>query len=260
MGEPFDAIGFKVTGQAAYQALAEEARAHGVLSRAPREQSTLHGCCWRLGEGLEVWAILNESKEGFFYADCRPAFRGRHTLALFPWEITEYEDDGEATVRALVERGGAEVIFELQNITEINPAVFRERALTVTVAGLAYRARINARAVAPALTPLAQAAPRKQAAENDYLVRGQVLYWREIKNPRTESELVWLYVDAGKLRLEVVISRADLKGELRRGASVTAEVWLQGHILSEEELRARYEGVDAESPPGSFWERFRREN
>jgi len=260
MGQPFDAIGFKITDDASYHALAEEAHQQGTISRALREQATLHGCCWRLGEGLEVWTVLHESKEGLFYADCRPAFRGRHTFTLYPWEITEYEEDGEATVRALVEGSEAEVIFELQNITEIDPAVFRERALTTAISGLAYHARLSTRAREPLFIPLAQVSSRKQVAENDYAVRGAIIYWREIKNPRTASDLVWVYLDAGKLRLEVLVNRADLKGKLRQGAWLSAEVWLQGHILSEKELESRYEGVDATFPVGNSWVVLRREN
>jgi len=260
MGEPFDAIGFKITDEASYHALAEEAHQRGAISRALREQATLHGCCWRLGEGLEVWTVLHESKEGLFYADCRPAFRGRHLFRLYPWEITEYEEDGEAIVRALVEGGEAELVYELQNITEIDPAVFRERALTATVAGLAYRARLSTRAIEPAFAPLSHLSSRKHVAENDYLVRGSILYWRELKNPRTTSDLVWVYVDAGKVRIEVLVNRADFKGQLRQGAWLSAEVWLQGHILSEKELEARYEGVDAEFSLSDSWMMFRREN
>jgi hypothetical protein len=79
-----------------------------------RERRTLHGCCWHLGEGLEVWTVLHESPEGFFYADCRPAFRSRHLVTLFPWEITEYEADGEAIVRAVDAATNTELVFELR--------------------------------------------------------------------------------------------------------------------------------------------------
>jgi hypothetical protein len=260
MGEPFDAIGFKVNDEASYHALAEEAHQLGAVSRARREQATLHGCCWRLGDGLEVWTVLHESKEGLFYADCRPAFRGRHLLTLFPWEITEYEEDGEAVVRALVAGGETELVFELQNMTEINPAHFRDRAIAATVAGLAYRARLHSRAGATVFSPLRRRSPRRQAAENDYAVRGTIVSWRELKNPRTTSDLVWVYLDAGQIRLEVLVNRADFKGELRQGAQLSAEVWLQGHILSEYELRARYEGVDSQVAPKAFWSQLKREN
>jgi len=260
MGEPFDAIGFKVTDEPSYHALAEEAHQRGALTRSLREHATLHGCCWQLGEGLEVWTMLYESKDGLFYADCRPAFRGRHFFALYPWEITEYEEDGEAAVRALIEGAETEIIFELQNITEINPSLFRERALTATISGLAYRAKLHARAIEPTFTPLGQVSTRKRISENDYVVRGEILYWREIQNPSTASNLLWVYVDAGKLKLEVMVNRADFKGQIRRGAWLSAEVWLQGHILSEQELEARYEGVDTEFSPVHYWAIFRREN
>ncbi|MBK7597715.1 MAG: hypothetical protein IPJ07_03965 [Acidobacteria bacterium] len=90
MGEPFDAIGFKVTDEASYQALAEEAHQRGTLSLSRRSAGVLHGCCWSLGSGLEVWTVLYESPEGLFYADCRPAFRSKHVFSFYPgkWSNT----------------------------------------------------------------------------------------------------------------------------------------------------------------------------
>lgn len=119
MPEPFTAIGFHVNDQAAYEALAAEARLYGAMTQARRDQATLHGCCWELGGGLEVWMVLHESREGLCYADCRPAFRGRQSFELFPWEILEFEDEGEAVVRAHLDKCPTEIIFELQNLTEI---------------------------------------------------------------------------------------------------------------------------------------------
>ncbi len=260
MSDPFDAIGFRITGQASYQALAEEAHHRGTLSQTVRELGTLYGCCWSLGEGIEVWTVLHESKEGLFYAACRPAFRGHHIFTLYPWEITEYEEDGEAIVHALLEKGDAELTFALQNMTELAISTFRGQVLSATISGLAYRARINTRAGRPLLAPLAEVSQRKLAAESDYAVRGKIIYWRELSNPCTASKLIWLYVDVGKLKLEVLANRAELKGEPRQGAWLSAEVWLQGHILSEKELKVRYEGVDLESSPASFWAALRREN
>lgn len=260
MGDPFDAIGFRITGEASYQALAEEAHRRGALSQRVGELGTLHGCCWNLGEGIEVWTVLHESKEGLFYAACRPAFRGRHIFTLYPWEITEYEEDGEVLVHALLERGEVELSFELQNITELALSTFRGQALSAAISGLAYRARINTRADRPLLAPLAEVSPRKRAAESDYAVRGKIICWRELTNPCTASKLIWLDVDVGKLKLEVLANRAELKGEPRQGAWLSAEVWLQGHILSEKELEVRYEGVDLEFSPASFWAALRREN
>ncbi|HZS05909.1 MAG TPA: DUF3881 family protein [Blastocatellia bacterium] len=259
MGEPFDAIGFAISDEQSYQALAEQAHQQGTVSRVSREQTTLHGCCWSIGNGLEVWTMLHESKEGLFYADCRPGFRGRHTFRLHPWEITEYEEEGEATVRGFIEGGETELIFELQNLTELDPVVFRERVLTVATAGLAYHVRIS-RPAEPVFKPIEKVSPRRRVAENDYAVRGQILNWREITNPLTNAPLVWLFADCGRVRLELLASRNDLKGELSQGAWFSAELWLQGHILTEKEIQARYEGVDVEFPPGDYWLMFRREN
>lgn len=258
MGEPFDAIGFKVYDAASYQALAEEAQQRGALSQARREQTVLHGCCWRLGEGLEVWTVLHESNEGVFYADCRPAFRGRQHFKLFPWEIVEYEEDGEAMMRAQVAGSSTELIFELQNITEINPADFRHNTLNATIAGLAYRARLNKRAQAPVFMPLSQRYPRRHVAENDYAIRGTIVSWRELKNPRTTSDLVWVKVEMNNFGLEVLVNRSDLEGELKRGAQLSAEIWLQGHLLNPHELLARYEGLDPKTPSRDFWKLLHR--
>ncbi|HWQ34209.1 MAG TPA: DUF3881 family protein [Blastocatellia bacterium] len=260
MGEPFDAIGFRISDEPAFQALAEQAHQHGAGSRALRDHSTLHGYCWNLGDGLEVWTILHESKEGLFYADCRPGFRARHTYRLHPWEITEYEEEGEAIVRGLVEGTEVELTFELQNLTEMTLEMFRERVLTVAVAGLAYHVRVSTRPGENQFIPLEKAAPRRHAAENDFAARGQVLDWREISNPRTQTHLVWLYAEFGRIRLELLVNRADLRGELSRGAWFSAELWLQGHVLTAKEVQSRYEGVDAEFPPGDYWVIFRREN
>ena len=48
--------------------------------------------------------------------------------------------------------------------------------------------------------------------------------------------------------------------ELAVGASLEAEVWLQGHVLDEHALRSRYEGVDHAYSRASFWSSLRRKN
>jgi hypothetical protein len=259
MGEPFHAIGFNITDEASYQALAEEAQQRGTASKAKREQGVIHGCCWNIGSGLEVWTMLYESKDGLFYADCRPAYRARHIFSLYPWEIAEYEEDGEAVARGALVNSGVELVFELQNITEVDLNRLRDRQITASVSGLAYRARVITKTKEPFFTPLAERYPRRKVIETDYAVRGRILSWSEIKNPHTTSDLILVDVDAGKLRLEAMVNRSDLKGELKTGAWLTAEVWLQGHILSEKDLEARYEGLDRQVYRGSFWETLRRE-
>src|SRR5262245_61054697 len=165
MGEPFHAIGFDITDESSYQALAEEAQQRGAGSKARRDQGVLHGFCWSVGSGLEVWTMLYESKEGLFYADCRPAFRGRHGVSLHPWEIAEYEEDGEAVARGVLVNSGVEIVFELQNITEVDLSRMRDRQIMASVSGLAYRARVITKTKNPLFAPLAERYPRRKVAE-----------------------------------------------------------------------------------------------
>lgn len=260
MPEPFDAIGFQVKDDASYKALAEQAHQLGALSKAHRPQGTLHGCCWSLGSGLEVWTVLYESAKGMFYADCRPAFRGKRMIGFYPWEILEYEEDGEAIVRGAMLDSPLEFMFALQNITEINPLDFRDRPITAAVAGLAYRAKVSNRKIKPVFEPLTDRSRQRRTTETDYAIRGKILSWREMHNPRTGENLLWVDVDTEKIKIEVIINRADLKGELKPGAWLSADTWLQGHIFNDRELMARYEGVDREASPSDWWIKLRRDH
>ena len=264
MAELFEAIGFDVPDENSYNLLAEYAETSGERSHVHRGTATLHGRCWKLGEGLEVWSIVYDGASQLYYADCRPAFRSRYIRAVHPWELIEYDEDGEAIVRSRI-RDSAEVVFELQNLTELNHAAFREPQLQVAVAGLAYTAALQApgsrRVTAPRFEP-AERVPNfgRDACENDYVVSGTVLAWREMKNRVTGSNLIWIYVDAREIRIEVLVSRRVLKGEPTIGAAITARVWLQGHVLEGAEIAARYEGVDRECEPSDFWSGLRRSN
>jgi len=267
MAELFAAIGFQITDERSYNWLVEYVDNNGARTRAQRGEATLHGRCWKLSDGLEVWSILYERGTEFYYADCRPAFRSRYVRAILPWELIEYDEDGEAIVRGSIEEG-PEVVFELQNLTEINQNVFRQTHLHVALAGLAYAA-----SVAPyddsvlAAKHLRRFEPSESleecaddACENDYLISGSVLAWRDIENPMTDSPLVWVYIDAGKIRLEVLINRRALRGEIKIGAMISASIWLQGHVLVDADISARYEGVDRDYEPGDFWNKLRRGN
>jgi len=261
MAEPFEAIGFRIKDAASYEALAEEAHHRGTISLAQRQQGVLHGCCWSLGAGLEVWTMLFESSKGLVYTDCRPAFRGQRLLHLYPWEIIEYEEDGEALARGLMPDMTTELLFTLQNITEIDPTEFRDRPITVAVSGLAYHARLGVRRGKPKFAPLARKRIRgRSATGSDYVVRGSILSWREMTNPLTSEKLFWIDVDTGQTHLEVIVNRAELKNELKAGGWLSAEVWLQGHILNDKELSARYEGIDRQASPGELWRKLRREH
>jgi len=268
MAELFEAIGFEVSDEHSYNLLVEYVETNGQRTRAQRGDAALHGRCWKLGDGLEVWSILYERGADLYYADCRPAFRSRYVRTILPWELVEYDEDGEAIVRGGVP-GAPEVVFELQNLTELGDAVFRESHLHVALAGIAYAARVQPTPEpkqimgAPAFRfELAERLEgfADKACENDYVISGRVLSWRDVRNPVTAADLVWIYVDAAVIRIEVLVNRRALRGELKIGAEITANIWLQGHVLAETDLSARYEGVDQDYEQADFWARLRRGN
>jgi Domain of unknown function, E. rectale Gene description (DUF3881) len=268
MAELFDAVGFEVTDEGSYNLLVECIEANGQRSRIQRGEAVLHGRCWKVGSGLEVWSVLYEQGNQLYYADCRPAFRSRYFQAVLPWELIEYDEDGEAIVRGCLE-DGEEVVFELQNLTELDTNVFRESHLHVALAGLAYSASIHNQ---PEARRKGDSVPHRfeladevggladETCENDYIISGRILAWKEIENSATGGQVVWVYVDATKIRLEILVNRRALEGHLRVGATIAANIWLQGHILEEADISARYEGVDREYEMGDFWIKLRRDN
>ncbi|MEK6287669.1 MAG: DUF3881 family protein [Acidobacteriota bacterium] len=266
MAELFQAIGFEVADEHSYNLLVEYVETNGQRTRAQRGEAALHGRCWKVGDGLEVWSILYERGADLYYADCRPAFRSRYVRTILPWELVEYDEDGEAIVRGGV-RGAPDIVFELQNLTELDDADFRESHLHVALAGIAYAARVRpySRRVIDPPAHRFDLAERldgfaDKACENDYVISGRVLSWRDIRNPVTAADLVWIYVDAASIRLEVLANRRALRGQLKIGAEITANIWLQGHVLKESDLSARYEGVDQEYEQADFWAGLRRGN
>ena len=86
MNLTFETIGLEVPSEKAFNYLAERAGDQGEATQLTRRGAVLHGRCWKLGEGLEVWTVLYESGSGdVFYADCRPGFRApRTTPCAFP--------------------------------------------------------------------------------------------------------------------------------------------------------------------------------
>lgn len=268
MAELFSAIGFEIDDDRSYNLLVEHVESNGERTHVERGDAALHGRCWKLGEGLEVWSVLYEHGGDLYYADCRPAFRSRYVRTIMPWELIEYEEDGEAIVRGSL-RGAPEVVFELQNLTELRDAVFRRSQLQVALAGIAYAARV--RAVPKSKRPAERTAHRfelaerlegfaEKACENDYVISGRVLAWRNIRNHETGADLVWIYVDAVTIRLEVLVNRRSLRGQLKIGAEISANIWLQGHVLEEGDISARYEGVDREYDTADFWASLRVTN
>ncbi|HUE83636.1 MAG TPA: DUF3881 family protein [Pyrinomonadaceae bacterium] len=262
MNTTFETIGLEVPSEKAFNYLAERAGDQGEPTQLTRRGAVLHGRCWKLGEGLEVWTVLYESGSGdVFYADCRPGFRARYTQTISPWALTEYDEEGEAVVHGYREGTDCEVLFELQNLTEVGPAGFRAQELHVGLCGLAYRARVRKTPFKPKWLPLEKAAPSRAAHENDWSLSGRVIAFKPLKNPLSGSDLYWIHLDLDRMKLEVLVNRRTLRGEaLAVGASLDAEVWLQGHVLDEQALRSRYEGVDLSCPSVAFWSGLKRKN
>jgi hypothetical protein len=262
MDVTFETIGLEVPSEKAFNYLAERAGDQGEPTQLTRRGAVLHGRCWKLGEGLEVWTVLYESGTGdIFYADCRPGFRARYTQRISPWALTEYDEEGEAVVHGYCDGTDTEVLFELQNLTEVGPGGFRAQALHVGLCGLAYRARVCRRKTAALWQPLEKSAPTRAAQENDWNLTGRVIAFKPLRNPLSGSELYWVYLDLERLRLEVLVNRRALRGDpLAIGATLSAEVWLQGHVLDERALRSRYEGVDRAYATQDFWAGLKRRN
>lgn len=262
MDATFETIGIEVPSEKAINFLAERAENHGEPTQLTRRGAVLHGRCWKLGDGLEVWTVLYESGTGdVFYANCRPGFRARYTQRITPWALTEYDEEGEAVIHGYCGGTETDVLFELQNLTEVGTSVFRTPELHVGLCGLAYNARVCSREMSARWLPLEKAAPSRAAHENDWTLRGRVIAFKPLRNPLSGSELFWVYVDLDGLKLEVLVNQRTLRGgKLTPSATLSAEVWLQGHVLDDQALRLRYEGVDRARPIGEFWSRFSRTN
>jgi hypothetical protein len=61
MNGTFETIGLEVPSEKAFNYLAERAGDQGEATQLNRRGAVLHGRCWKLGEGLEVWTVLYES-------------------------------------------------------------------------------------------------------------------------------------------------------------------------------------------------------
>ena len=258
----FETIGLDVPSEKDFNHLAESAGSHGEPTRLTRRGAVLHGRCWKLGDGLEVWSVLYESGTGdIFYADCRPGFRARFAQRINPWALTEYDEEGEAVIHGYCDGTDTEVLFELQNLTEVDPAGFRASSLQIGLCGLAYRARVCDRTARVRWEPLEKSAPSRASHENDWGLCGRVIAFKPLRNPLSGSALYWVYLDLEIFRLEVLVNHRALRGgTLCVGENLTAEVWLQGHMLDEVALRARYEGVDRAYSTATFWRNLARKN
>ena len=258
----FDAIGIEIANQAAFDNLAETVGVRGELTKIPRDAGVLHGRCLKLGAGLEVWSVRYESDSGeLFPADCRPAFRARYAQKIAPWLMTEFDREGEATVHGFIENSEAEVLFELQNITEIGSQILDYKILNVGLCGLAYRAEICAKVEKPFWKDCGDQNADENLSENDWNLCGTVIEFDAVRNALSGNDLYWIYLDTGEFKLEILVNQRTLNGKkLKIGASLKADIWLQGHVLSEKAGRGLYEGVDRTTRTPDFWKHFKRLN
>lgn len=258
----FNAIGIEITSETAFNDLAEDTRKRGEVSHLQRKSGVLHGRCLKLGLGLEVWAMLYESGSGeVTYADCRPAFRARYAQQISPYIPTEIAEEGEVLIHGFIAETDTEVLFELQNLTEGGARIFEPDALRVGLCGLAYKARVSKAAEKPFWKSFDEIRSNMTIGENAWSLGGRVVNFDTLRNDFSGSDLYWLYLDVGELKIEIIVNQKALKGEKPRiGAFVKAEIWLQGHLLRENASRFGYEGVDRSERTVDFWKEFKRKN
>lgn len=258
----FEAIGIEILNETAFNDLAEDVGKRGEATLLPRNGGVLHGRCLKIGDGLEIWTVLYESGKGdVVYADCRPAFRARYTQKISPWILTEFTEEGTAVIHGFIEDTENEVLFELQNLTEVGTKMLDEAVLRVGLCGLAYRAEIFQRDDKPFWKSYDEIALNVIQNENDWSLGGRVLAFETLRNSQSGKDLFWIYVDLGKFQLEILVNQRALKGEkLQVGAFIKADIWLQGHISYEVAKRPNYEGIDWSVNPVDYWKSFKKLN
>ncbi len=253
----FNAIGIEVPNQTAFNNLAENAEKRGEASLSMRPGVVIHGRCWRIGLGLEVWTIFNESETGeVFYTDCRPGFRAHYMQILKDWSLSEAKD--EAVIEGYTKNNATKVSFQLQNLTEINPKRFEQKLLRIGLCGLAYHAEVLA---AEKKSFWKSAAKNSDSDAADWKLCGKITAFSTLRNPFTGNDLYWIHLDLNSFKLEILVNRHSLHGsDLQIGKSVKAKVWLQGHIAGQAEFYSNYEGVDWSHRTVDFWKSFKRQN
>lgn len=260
--EIFNAIGLPLPKGKTLDDLAADAEKLGEASIYKRPECVLYGHCWRIGAGLEVWTILYESESGEIYnAGCRPGFRAKYKQNIEKWSLYEDRREGEAAVRGFVENRGAEVFFQLQNLTEVSPQNFDRETLRVSLGGLAVSAEVSAGDEEMRWQPLHEAAETFHIEQTYRRLCGRVLAFETVRNSQSKKDLYWIHLELKDFNLEIIVNRKDLRGgDPRVGAFVKADVWLQGHIVSKSTYYSSYEGVDWSAPTVDFWKTFKRQN
>ena len=258
--EIFNAIGLPLPNRQKLDDLAVAAETLGEASIYKSPECVLYGRCWRIGAGLEVWTILYEAADGeTFYADCRPGFRARYARNIENWSLYEDRKEGEAAVRGRLENSDAEVFFQLQNLTEVSAKNFDSEKLRVALGGLAVRVEVSAAADFN-FSPL-HARSEIHIEQTYHRLCGQIKAFENLRNPHSSKDLYWIFVALKDFDLEILVNRQNLRGaKLQVGNFISADVWLQGHIVSRSTYRSNYEGVDRSASAADFWKTLKRCN
>jgi hypothetical protein len=258
----FSAIGLEILKEKTLSDLAENTKIRGEASLSTRSSGVIHGRCWRIGAGLEVWTILYESEAGeIFYADCRPGFRARFEQNIHDWILHENEKGGITTVEGKIEHCPEKVFFQLQNLTEIGAKNFQRKVLSAGLCGLAYHAKISKFDENFEFKPLRRNSSNAKSNKTDWHLCGRVINFNVLRNSFSGSDLYWIHLDLGDFKLEILVNQQALnEKELRVGSIVKADVWLQGHIVSQSTFFSSYEGVDWSANPVDFWVNYKKLN
>lgn len=254
----FQAIGIEVPNEAALDRLVEDVGVLGEASSARRDDGTIHGRCLKIGRGLEIWTVLYEPRPGeVIYADCRPGFRARRQVKVTPWIMTEFSIEGLAYVHGFV--GAAEVLFKLQNLTELDNGLLLEDTISVGLCGLAYDAEIIDRECALRWDNRQRNLDDSESDENDWRLCGRITAFESIRNQRSGSDLFWFRVALKHFELELIANEQAVSGAaIRVGSYIEADVWLQGHISGD--VARGYEGPDSLFRPADRWSALKRPN
>ncbi len=258
----FEAIGIELPNERAYQRLVRDVGKRGEVSELRRNDGTLHGRCLKFGKGLEVWTMLYEAEPGeLLYADCRPGFRGRRRHKVGPWLMTEVAEEGAAVVHGFIEDTEVEVLFELQNLTEVGTRALSSATLTVGLCGLASSAEVVDEPLDASWQSYDELSLSVVEKENDWRLTGKIIALEALRNPQSGSDLFWFLVEIGELQLEIVVNQRMLDGSrIAIGSYIKADVWLQGHIVPEPKQSNGYEGIDWTVRPSDHWFALRRPN
>ncbi len=258
----FDAIGLDVRNKKAFDDLAQDAILRGVASRTDGREGVLHSRCWRIGEGIEVWALRYESEAGeVYHTDCRPGFRARFVKRINPWLLIGFDREREARIRGYIEDSDVELSFDLQNLTEVGAESLENDALNVRLCGLATRAEVGGKS-----KPFYRRMPNDKptewpARDNLWEFSGEVIAFNALRNPFSGNVLYWIRLDFESWDLEVLVNQRSLIGSvLELGSTLTVNAWLQGHVVHRAGDQKRYEGIDPEYRTVDFWKRFKRLN